>query len=158
MMDTFHSAIDVKAVYTSNRLTQTISNCLFSDECGKLRHQLIKFSENLEHKKTKHSLEAFVDHMADVWTAVTENDDMVLIQNLDHINDHRDLTKAMEGFRRIMSQTDGGNNQEPEENPLLRTKNSIPKHLEKYKKIAPSERLYAKLDDYIQKAVREQDN
>ena len=48
--------------------------------------------------------------MADVWTAVTQNDDMVLIKNLDHINDHRELTEAVNKFRKIMVKTDVGDN------------------------------------------------
>ena len=157
-MGTFHSAIEKKNVYTGDRLTQTVSNCIFHDQCGKLRDQLIKLSKSLGHKNAMKSFKAFVEHMAEVWTAVTQNDDLVLIQNLAHIEDHRNLTEAMNSFRKIMSKTDGDNNQVTEENPLLRENVSIPENLKQYKTIAPSERLYAILDSYIQDAVREQDN
>ena len=63
--------------------------------------------------------------MADVWTAVTQNDDMVLIKNLTQINDQRDLCEAMTKFRKIMGKTDGGDKKDADENPLLRTKNYI---------------------------------
>ena len=44
--------------------------------------------------------------MAIVWTAVTESDDLVLIQDLKHINDHRNLEKAMNEFKNIMTKAD----------------------------------------------------
>lgn len=53
-----------------------------------------------------------IDNMAIVWTAVTESDDLVLIQDLRHINDHRTLEKAMNQFKKIMAKTDGGEEDE----------------------------------------------
>ena len=102
MMDTFHGAIDKHAVYANNVLTQTKSHAGFRDECGNLRRRLINFSQNLEAKQRTLNLKKLMQDMSIVWTAVTESDDLVLIQDLRHINDHRNLEKAMQLFKKIM--------------------------------------------------------
>ena len=51
MMDTFHGAIDLEAVYANGVLTQTKSHQGFRDQCGMLRGRLMDFSKNLEKEK-----------------------------------------------------------------------------------------------------------
>ena len=41
-----------------------------------------------------------------------------------------------------------------EDNPLLKAQGAIKEHLKEYKKIKPEQRLYAKLDDMIQSALK----
>ena len=101
-MDTFHGAIDKHAVYANEVLTQTKSHGGFRDECGRLRRRLMDFSKSLDNHQRPLNLKKLVDDMSIVWTAVTENDDLVLIKDLRHINDHRNLERAMAGFKRIM--------------------------------------------------------
>ena len=38
-----------------------------------------------------------------IWTSVNENDDLVMIRDLKHINDYRALVIALEDFRKLMS-------------------------------------------------------
>ena len=112
MMDTFHGAIDKHSVYANEVLTQTKSHSGFRDECGHLRRRLINFSQGLDPKQRTLNLKKLIDNMAIVWTAVTESDDLVLIKDLRHINDHRNLEKAMGNFKKIMSKPDQGEEDE----------------------------------------------
>ena len=96
--------------------------------------------------------------MSIVWTAVTENDNLVLVKNLRHINDHRNLVNAMTIFKRIMAKFDEGDKDKykdnGEENPLLKAQGSMKNELKQYKRIMPAQRLYAILDDLIQTALK----
>lgn len=46
--------------------------------------------------------------MAIVWSAVNEDDNLVLISDLRQINDQRKLEKAMRDFKGIMGKLDEG--------------------------------------------------
>ena len=161
MMDTFHGAIDKKAVYANEVLTQTKYHPGFRDQCGQLRRRLIDFSKTLENQQRVFSLKQLVEEMSIVWTAVTENNNLVLVKNLRHINDHRNLENAMTTFKRIMAKVDEGDNDKfkdsGEENPLLKAQGSMSRQLKDYKKIMPAQRLYAILDNLIQTALKQQD-
>lgn len=150
MMDTFHGAIDKEAVYANEVLTQTKYHGGFRDECGQLRRRLMDFSKTLDNKHRALSLKKLIEEMAIVWTAVTENDNLVLIKDLRHINDHRNLENAMTTFKRIMAKVNEGENDKfkdsGEENPLLKAQGSMKDTLKQYKKIMPAQRLYAILD------------
>lgn len=67
MMDTFHGAIDLKAVYANGVLTQTKSHEGFRDQCGMLRRRLMDFSKNLVKEKRYPNLEKLIDNMAVTW-------------------------------------------------------------------------------------------
>lgn len=158
MMDTFHGAIDKEAVYGNELLTQTKYHGGFRDECGQLRRRLMDFSKTLDNNHRALSLKKLIEEMAIVWTAVTENDNLVLIKDLRHINDHRNLENAMTTFKRIMAKVNEGDKDKfkdsGEENPLLKAQGSMKDALKQYKKIMPAQRLYAILDDLIQSALK----
>ena len=103
MIDTFQSAIDKHVIYGNDVLTLTKSHSEFRDQCARLRLRIMDFSKKLDDKQRPQSLKKKVEDMSIVWTAVTENDDLVLIKDLGHINDHKNLKRAMDGFKKIMS-------------------------------------------------------
>ena len=57
--------------------------------------------------------------MSNVWTALTEADDLVMIRDLKSINDQRVLIKAIEDFYKIMSNYKSDPVKE-EQNPLMK--------------------------------------
>lgn len=57
--------------------------------------------------------------MSNVWTALTEADDLVMIRDLKSINDQRVLIKAIEDFYKIMSNYKSDSVKE-EQNPLMK--------------------------------------
>ena len=57
-----------------------------------------------------------------MWTAVQNNDELMLIRDLDHINNHRSMSIAIENFQQIMSRPAPENEEEQRkryENPLI---------------------------------------
>ena len=57
-----------------------------------------------------------------MWTAVQDNDDLMLIRDLDHINNHRSMIIAIANFQQIMSRPAPDNEKEQRrqyENPLM---------------------------------------
>ena len=63
----------------------------------------MNFAKGLDPKKRIQTLTGLIDHMDVVWNALTETDDLVMIQDLRHINDMKKLLDAIEEFRKIMS-------------------------------------------------------
>ena len=55
-----------------------------------------------------------------VWNALTETDDLVMIKDLRHINDMKNLLDAIEEFRKIMSKDKNKDPKRVDPNPLVK--------------------------------------
>ena len=55
-----------------------------------------------------------------VWDVLTQTDDLVMIKDLRHINDMRNLMTAIAEFKKIMSKAKGIEVNLIEHNPLMR--------------------------------------
>ena len=55
-----------------------------------------------------------------VWNALTETDDLVMIKDLRHINDMKNLLDAIEEFRKIMSKDKNKDPTRVDQNPLVK--------------------------------------
>ena len=81
--------------------------------------------------------------MDEVWTALTETDDLVMITDLRHINDRKYLMKAIEDFRKIMTKDKNIDSNRDENNPLTTGKSTLDDKIKKYEKITPDDRIFA---------------
>ena len=88
-----------------------------------LRLELLNIAKNLPYQSRIVNLQKLAQDAINVWTAVQESDDLVMIKDLNQINDHRNLTNAIEDFRKIMSKAapdlSEGEELKYHENPLL---------------------------------------
>ena len=120
MMNTFHGAIDRKTIGTNSYYVQTRYNEKFRNQCSELRLKLHKFARNLADNQRMATLELLVEHMNVVWDALTQSDDLVMIKDLRHINDMKNLMTAIEEFKKIMAKAKGIEVNHVEPNPLMR--------------------------------------
>ena len=91
-----------------------------------------------------------------VWTAVQNNDDLMLIRDLDHINNHRSMIIAIENFKQIMSRPAPDNEEEQAKqysNPLVPGK--AVEGQENLKIIVANMTIFAQFDNAINKALLE---
>ena len=76
---------------------------MFRQQCSKLRLELLNIAKNLTEDNRIVNIAKWGQDAIDIWSAVQENDDLVMIRDLNHINDHRSLIMALEEFRQVMS-------------------------------------------------------
>ena len=78
-----------------------------------------------------------------IWSAVQENDDLVMIRDLDHINNHRKLIVTLEEFRKIMSKAAPSGDEVIRQlaNPLL--KGTVPEELKAEQIISSDQTIFA---------------
>ena len=99
----FPSALELQQVNGNENFVQTKSSDVFRQACSKLRLKILDLSRNLESEQRIVSLVSWGEDTINVWTAVQNNDDLMLIRDLDHINNHRSMIIAIENFKQIMS-------------------------------------------------------
>ena len=58
--------------------------------------------------------------MDEVWNALTESDDLVMIKDLRHINDMKNLMDAIEEFRKINTKDKNKDKDRVDKNPLVK--------------------------------------
>ena len=118
----FPSAISVEEVNGNENFVQTKSSDVFRQACSRLRFKILDLSRNLEAEQRIVSLVQWGQDTINAWTAVQNNEDLMLIRDLDHINNHRYIIIAIENFKQIMSRPAPDNEEEQRkqyENPLL---------------------------------------
>lgn len=98
----FPSALSLEQINGNENFVQTRSSDVFRLDCSKLRLELLKIAKDLPEEYRIVNLAKWGQDATDIWTAVQENDDLVMIRDLNHINDHRLLIVSLEQFRKIM--------------------------------------------------------
>lgn len=98
----FPSALSLEQINGNENFVQTRSSDVFRLDCSKLRLELLKIAKDLPEEYRIINLAKWGQDATDIWTAVQENDDLVMIRDLNHINDHRMLIVSLEQFRKIM--------------------------------------------------------
>ena len=93
--------------------------------------------------------------MDEVWTALTETDDLVMITDLRHINDRKYLMEAIESFRKIMTKDKNIDPNIVESNPLTTGKGTLDANIKEYEKIPADKRIFAELSDIIAEGSKE---
>ena len=91
-----------------------------------------------------------------VWTAVQNNDSLMLIRDLDHINNHRSMIISIENFKQIMSRPAPENEEEQGKqysNPLVPGKAVEGQEDKKF--IVANMTIFAQFDTAITKALLE---
>ena len=118
----FPGALEYQQVNGNENFVQTKSSDVFRQACSRLRLKILDFSRNLEAEQRIVSLVEWGQDTINVWTAVQNNEDLMLIRDLNHINNHRYMIIAIENFKQIMSRPAPDNEEEQGkryENPLI---------------------------------------
>lgn len=154
----FPSALELQQVNNNREFVQTRSSDVFRQECSKLRLLLMDIARNLPETSRIINIQKWGQDVTTIWTSVNENDDLVMIRDLKHINDYRALVIALEDFRKLMSapapQEEKDYSSEP--NPLL--PGHLPEGLKADDKILTNKTIFAEFDNAITEALRKQDN
>ena len=121
----FPSALEPKQVNGNPNFIQTKSAEIFRQACSKLRLKIFDLSRELEAEQRIVSLVGWGQDAINVWTAVQNNEDLMLITDINYINNHRNMIIAIEKFKQIMSSPAPNNEKdhgEKKDNPLLPVK------------------------------------
>ena len=90
-----------------------------------------------------------------VWDVLNQCDDLVMIKDLRHINDMKNLMAAIAEFKKIMSKAKGIEVNHVEHNPLMRATGTPDQSIAEYDKIRADQRLYGKYQTVIDDGISE---
>ena len=99
----FTSALALEKVNQNANLTLTRSEDIFREQCSKLRAHILEYAGQLQDEQKVLNIKKWIEDSNSVWTAVRDNEQLMMITDLKEINDHRALLKALDQFRVIMS-------------------------------------------------------
>lgn len=155
----FSSALSLEKINGNENLVQTRSSDVFRQQCSELRLELLNIAKNLPESSRIVNLQKWGQDAMNVWTAVQENDDLVMIRDLSHINNHRQMVVALEEFRKIMSKKAPvlalGEVVKNESNPLLT--GNVPAEKKAEQVIAQDQTIFCQLTNAIDEALEEQE-
>lgn len=101
----FPSALSLEQINGNKNFVHIQSSDVFRQQCSLLRLELLNMAKSLPLESRVANLKKWAQDAINVWTAVQENDDLVMIKDLNQINDHRNLVTSLDQFRKIMSKS-----------------------------------------------------
>jgi len=118
----FPGALDKKYILGNREFTVKVSSSLFRQKCDKLRQFILKTSRELNESHRVINVQKWAQDVTAVWRAVLKTtDDLLVLQDLQQINDNRNVQIALDQFLQVMSKRYSNKNsrQNDELNPLL---------------------------------------
>lgn len=159
MLDHFYCAIDIKSKNgASSSYMQIKIDDQFRNQCASMRNQIFKMIVGKQDKQRLMNLRRFEQLVSLVWSALEECTDLLQISNLQCIEDHEQLIKAIVEFKRIMLKDQEMIQSTKDPNPLILIKNAqdrnyLPEEILRYENIATDQRIFVVLQNKIVKGV-----
>lgn len=154
----FQSALKLEQINGNENYQQTQSAEIFRRQCSSLRLELLNMAKDLEPDSRILNLQEWGQSVFTIWTAIQENDDLVKIQDLEQINNHRKLVTVIENFRKMMNKAAPTGEEEIKTlvNPLL--PGTVPTQLQDKVTLKSDETIFALFDARITELLTEQKN